>query len=318
MRRTVRLPGSIVSTTISTVASEVAGLVMDLPVQEGQRVDKGTVIARLRQETLRLRLAESQAQRREDESRRKAAQLRLERTDGLLSEGIVSQQQLDDARYEYNAWQGRVERLDAEIARLEDEVERSVIRAPFAGVILTKVAEVGEWVTVGGAIIELLSMDSLVVQVEVPERFYGQLHKQSHATVRFEALGSLELRTPIGTIIPRADLQARTFPLRLPLPNRADFGVGMTVSVILPIGEVYPALVVPKDALVDDRGRRAVFRMDAANRVERVFVETGAGLGAWIEVSGDLAVGDRIITRGNERLFPGQVVKGQAVEYPLP
>ena len=84
------------------------------------------------------------------------------------------------------------------------------------------------------------------------------------------------------------------------------------------MGGVYDALVVPKDAVVLQRGGEIVFRINAAGSVEPVPIESAQGVGAWVVVSGGLKAGDRVVVRGNERLFPGQQVQGEPQEYPLP
>ena len=84
------------------------------------------------------------------------------------------------------------------------------------------------------------------------------------------------------------------------------------------MGGVYDALVVPKDAVVLQRGGEIVFRINADGSVEPVPIESAQGVGEWVVVSGPLEAGDRVVVRGNERLFPGQQVQGEPQEYPLP
>ena len=318
LRESVRLPGSVESRKVSTVVSEVAGLVIDLPVLEGDQVKKGQMLAQLRQETLRLRLAAAEAQRKEDQARREYAGVQLRRMQELLQEAVVSQQQLDDAQTEFNAWQGRIDRLSAEIERIQDEIERSTIKAPFDGVVVEKFSEVGEWVDVGGPIVELLSLQDLEVRLEIPERYFGRLRRQGWAPVEFDSLG-IQIRARIAGIIPRADPQARTFPMRLSIPPaERRVGVGMVAHVSMPVGDMYDAVVVPKDAVLTDSAVPRVFRVTPGGSVEPVPVEMGKGVGSWVEVRGRLLAGDKVVTRGNERLRPGQRVEGFPVEYVLP
>ncbi len=319
MRGSVRLPGSVESRKVSTVAGTVEGLIIDLPVQEGDQVSRGQVLAQLRLKTLELRLKSAKAQLQEDESRKRFSELRLKRALELLAEAVISQEELDDAQYEFDAWAGRLERLTAEIERIEDEIERSTIMAPFDGVVIRRLSEVGEWLDRGGAVVELLSLSDLEVMVEVPERYFAQLRPNSSATLEFDALPGVRVRARLEAVIPQADPVSRTFPVRLRLPaSERRVGAGMAADAALPVGEIYDAVLVPKDAILTDGPRPRVYRISQEGVVESVSVELGGGVGDWVEVRGDLRAGDRVVTRGNERLFPGQKVKGIPQEYAVP
>ena len=318
LHESLRLPGSVVSQKISTVASEVGGLVIEMPIEKGQQVKQGQMLAKLRPQALRLQLAAAQARLKEDRARKDFAEVNLRRRRELLQEAVISQQDLDDAQTEFNAWQGRLERLEAEIDQIQDQLERCLIRAPFDGVVVEKYTEVGEWVEVGGEVVELLSLRDLEVEVDVPQRYFGRLRLDGWAPVVFAAAG-IEVRCKIVTLIPRADPLSRTFPMRLRLPaSEGRVGVGMEAYVLIPVGSVYEAVVVPKDAVLTDAEAPRVFRVREDETVETVRVEMGQGVGGWIEVRGGLRAGDRVVTRGNERLRPGQKVEVFVVEYALP
>lgn len=318
LHESLRLPGSVVSQKVSTVASEVGGLVVAMPIEKGQQVKQGQMMAHLRQTALRLQLSAAQAQLKEDRARKEFAEVNLRRMRELLQDAVISQQDLDDAQTEFNAWQGRLERLGAEIEQIQDHLERCTIRAPFDGVVVEKFTEVGEWVDVGGEVGELISLRDLEVEVEVPQRYFGRLRLDGWAPVVFEAAG-IEVRCKIVALVPRADPQSRTFPMRLRLPaSERRVGVGMEAHVLIPVGSVYDAVVVPKDAVLTDAEVPRVFRVREDETVEPVTVQMGKGVGSWIEVRGGLRAGDRVVTRGNERLRPGQKVEVFVVEYALP
>jgi multidrug efflux pump subunit AcrA (membrane-fusion protein) len=124
VRQTIVLTGSVESRRESVVASEVEGLVEKLIAREGDRVEKGQPLVRLRRKNIELRSQAVQGQLKEAEARQKLALTSLERSQGLYEELIISQQLLDDASSEYEAWQGRVAQLEAEKARLDDDLAR--------------------------------------------------------------------------------------------------------------------------------------------------------------------------------------------------
>jgi len=319
VRRTIVLPGSVASRTESLVASEVEGLVVELAAREGTAVRKGQTIARLRSDQLELRLAAAGADLREAEARLTLAENNLTRSQELFESQVLSKGQLDDSQSEFNAWQGRTERLKAEIASIKLDVERSTIRAPFAGVIVAEHCAVGEWLDQGAPVAELISLDDLEVRVDVPERYYGTIKSGSETTVQLESLPGLELSGSVSAVVPRANPQARTFPLKIRINNKdGKIGAGMLAQVSFSAGASYQATVVPKDAVITRGDRRFVYILNEDSTVHQVPVEIGIGAGAWVEIQSDLKPGAKVVTRGNERLQPGQQVAGEPLEYELP
>ena len=319
VRRALTLPGTVEARTQSLVASDIAGAVVELAAREGDVVGQGQPLARLRTTTLELRRDAAQAQLKEAQARLKLAERNLDRARELLEAKVISRQQYDDAFYESNAWQGRVEQLTADIARISDDIERSTIRAPFAGTVTAERTQVGEWLAVGDPVVELVSLGILEIRVEVPEQYFRNLNPGAKATVTFESLPGMNVTGQVSAIVPRADPAARTFPLKVRLENREGrIGVGMLAQVSFAAGESFRATVVPKDAVIRRGPEQFVYLMNGDNTVSLVKVETGEGVGAWVEVRGDVRAGQKVVTRGNERLFPGQKVTGQPQEYELP
>lgn len=319
IHQTLRLTGSVEARTSSVVASEVAGLVVELVAREGDAVSRGGPLVRLRRENLELRLAARRADLKEAEARLVQAKRNQVRFRELFDEDIVSRERLDDAESEVIALEGRVESLQAEIDLVEDDLERSVVRAPYAGVVVEEHAQVGEWIATGGPVVELLDLEHLEVELQVPERRYPDLQPGASVQVSFEALPGHGLTGKLGAVIPRADSQSRTFPVKVRFDNRDhEVGVGMLAQVELPVGGSDSALIVPKDALVRRGSRTVVYRIDGQGKSEEIDVETGSGSGEWIQIAGPVSPGDRIVTRGNERIRPGQDVEGSPVTYELP
>jgi len=318
IRRSVTLSGTVEARRTSVVASEVAGLVVELAVREGDAVRRGQPLVRLRLENLELRMKARQADLVEAQARLELAERTRERRQELFESDVISRERLDDAATELAAWQGRVASLEAEIAQVQDDLERSVVRAPFTGVVVEEHTQVGEWIPVGGPVVALLDVEELEVELDVPERYFARLEPGSPARVTLESLPGTEISGKIGAIIPQADRQSRTFPVKVRFSNRQQrVAVGMLAQVAFPVGEPEPAVLIPKDAVVRSGSRETVYRV-TDGRVEPVTVTTGAATGPWIAVEGPVHPGDRIVTRGNERLRPGQEIQGKPVAYEPP
>lgn len=319
VHRTIQLPGTVLSRTLSLVAGEVPGLVIELSAREGDTVRKGQPLAQLRTQRLELQRDAAVAQLKEAESRLKLSEISLTRVKGLLKEEVASQQDFDNALYEHTAWEGRVEDLKARIAEIDLGLALCTIRAPFAGLVTEEMTEVGQWLEVGGTVVEMISLAEMEIHVDVPERYFSMLNPGATASVTLDAIPGLEISGVISAIIAQADPEARTFPMRIAIQNKdGRIGSGMLAQVTFPAGKEYRATVVPKDAVVRQGQGEFVYRISGENKVDMIPVQTGEGVGSWVVVNGDLTVGQKVVTRGNERLFPGMAVAGELLEYSLP
>ena len=92
----------------------------------------------------------------------------------------------------------------------------------------------------------------------------------------------------------------------------------MLARVFLPVGGSSQAIIVPKDAIVEQGNQKFIFRIKEDQTAERLNVVEGARAGVWVSVGDAVEAGDRVITRGNERVFPGQPVEPEVLEYELP
>ncbi len=319
IKPSVQLPGTVESRLVSTVAGEISGLVESFLAREGQVVKQGQVLAQLRRTSLELRLRAAVAQLKEDEARQKLAERTLERARELSEGGIYSQQQLDEALFEFNAWQGRIERLRVEIEQFKHDLEQTTIRAPYDGVVVRENTQIGEWLEAGGTVVELLSLEQLEVSLDLPERYFDALKMKAPVRISFESLPGVEFDGQVQSIIPRADPQARTFPIKLSLSNpQGRIAVGMLARVILPIGDPYISTLVPKDAVITQGKQQFVYLLSEDDSVRRTAVRTGVGVGQWVQVEGPLQGGEKVVIQGNERLQDGQKVRAEQREYPLP
>ncbi len=319
VRQMVQLPGYVQAPYTSALASEVAGLVTELKVREGDRVQKDEPLVILQTTLLALRLRAAKAGLKEAQARAKMAERDLERAQDLMASKSVSQQRLDASQYEFDAWQGRMESLRADIASIEYDIKRSSIRAPFNGVVIARHTEVGQWSDVGARVLEVQAMDTLEVHVDVPERYFSGLKVGVNVAIRFDSLPARACAGYVRAVIPKADDQARTFPVKIRLEHPGEgIGVGMLAMASFPVGQPSPGILVPKDAIVRRGPASLIYVINSDNAVTPVAVTTIAAKGQWSVINGEVTAGARVITRGNERLQPGQSVQGEVIAYPIP
>ena len=209
----------------------------------------------------------------------------------------------------------RVQVREADVARLEDLLERHTIRAPFDGYVVAEHTEVGQWLDKGDPVAEIVALDFVDVTISVLEDYVNHLTVGMPVVVSVGAVREEKLLGKLALIVPAADVRTRTFPVKVRIKNRRLGGAlllkaGMFARATLAVGKKTRALLVDKDAIVLGGPKPVVFVVDEeTKKVHRVPVELGIAQDGLIQVSGDLEAGSRVVVRGNERLLPGHKVR---------
>lgn len=316
--------GEVRAVKQSIVATEEAGLVTSLTVDVGDVVEEGQVLAQLNDKLLSLEveqrhaLSESKrAEVLEEQAKQAKASRDLRRLEELSSRAGASQNEVDDAKTALAEADARLARVQAELANAEAEekwAERRVsymqVRAPFAGAIVRKGTEVGQWVRAGDSVVELVALDQVDVYLDVPERFIEALTTAgAKVELRLPALRET-LRATDFTVISMGDRLARTFPVRVRLPNpEGRLRPGMSAIGMTPTGSPIEGMTVHKDAIMrNDAGSFVWFDGGGSARVAPVEALFASGDRVVVR-SPMLKPGMTVLVEGNERVFPGQPLK---------
>lgn len=206
---------------------------------------------------------------------------------------------------------------EAEVQRIDDQLAKHTIRAPFSGWVVERFTEKGQWVARGGLIARIAELDTLEIEAQVPESSLAALREGAHVRLEFDAAADQAWIGTVARVVPQADLLSRSFPVRIRLENRIVDGVptikgGMLARAWLPVGAAGEVTVVPKDALVLGGAKPLVFCIDPSSPttgvVRPVEVALGAAVEGHVAVRGSLEPGTLVVVRGNERLRPGMQV----------
>ncbi len=214
--------------------------------------------------------------------------------------------------------EAQVGKQEAEVARLEDQLEKYTVRAPFEGYVTAQHTEDGAWIKQGEPVVELVSVDPMEVSVLVPEEFIASLRPGMPASVQLDAVAAQLLAAEISRIVPQADVRSRSFPVKLVIGNPRDASghvlkSGMLARVTLAVAPPQLALLVPKDALVLGGPTPLVYVVANDPRTRQLIaspvpVQLGVADGGEMQIMGNLQPGQDVVIRGNERLMPGAPV----------
>lgn len=304
---TVAVPGTIFSRNDLQVTAGVAGQLIEV-AEPGTYIKKGQSIARIDNRPLLLQRAEQEAllERAAINVRQLESQLRRQRELGgsnLVSEFDIEQTEAnrDLAISDANITRVRIRQID-------DQVRRADVRAPFSGVVISRVRRAGEDVARGEILAQMTDIQNMEVRAFVP------LKHLPRTTVG----DSIEIFATdadyfgrIRALVPTGDVRSQTFEARIDLPTSAagDWTVGQLVSVAIPIAARESSLTVPRDALILRSEGSFVFRISVENKAERIKVDIGDSSGTLVAISGPLVEGDRVAIRGAENLREGADVK---------
>ena len=319
LREQVQLSGTAVPWRKTLLSPRVEGLITEVKVDEGSWVEPGDAIVLLDRrladidiQVAKARVAEARARLR-DAKRKRDELLRLK-------EGRHTAQSLiDSAVAEVESQSAVLTREQAQLRRAEELAERHRVLAPFAGMVVSKGVEVGQWVQRDDPVVELVSVDTLRIRAPLPQRYYSRLADGAAARVRFDALPGQLFEGRVFARLVSGNDNTRSFPLLIDIPNpdRA-LAPGMSARVWVQLGDgVAEVLTIPRDAVVARAdGSRVVWRIredDGVPKAYAVTVETGRAQGDRLELmSGDVEAGDRVVLLGNENLRPGQQVRIEA------
>lgn len=309
----LRLSGTVVSPQVARVSGDVAGLVARMEVALGDRVGAGAPLVRLDRELGRLDLDAASAETREARARLADARRRLEDGKRLAADDTLPRNEVEVRRLAVRRAEARLDRLEIAEARQRERLARHVIRAPFAGVVARRIAEAGEWVEPGTAVVELVATDRLLVEVPVPQRYFGAVTEDAAARLRFDAAPGRTVPAEIAARVPVSDPTARTFRLRLrPEAQGLALTPGMSARVTLRLETGEEGITIPRDALVRyPDGRTTVWVVEPGDppTVAERQIAVGQAFDGRIVVTEGLGAGTRVVTRGNEALSPGQEVR---------
>jgi RND family efflux transporter MFP subunit len=297
--------GTVYYQEVSDVASEVDGLAEAVKFEEGQRVKKGQILVQLGSEMLHKNYQATVSTYEQVLSELEIARIDLIRKEKLFKRKSIAEQTYDEERFQVIGLEKRAASLKAQVERIEIELRKKLIRAPYAAVVLERRVDRGEWIAEGASVAVLAKDDVVDIVVEVPERFIPFLRQGM--TIR-AAINGHQVEGKVIAIVPRGDIATRTFPVKIRTSNKFSLIEGMSARVILPTGQPRPSFIVPRDAVLPKFGQNIVFTVKQAKAgVLPVNIVGYEGLNAGIEGRG-LEAGMLVVVDGNERLRDGQMV----------
>lgn len=312
--RKLELSGSVSSPHASQISTLVPGLVSKVHFDSGAYVKQGDMLLELDSELEEAAYEQAAAMAAQAAGEVKDAKRRLDIAASLAKRNYGPQNEVEARQAEVEIDTATYDGHRAEQRRRSVILDRHMLRAPFDGVISRRMVEVGQWVTPGNAVFELVAMKDFRVDVPVPQDYYARLRDGADVAIEVDTLPGQKIPAKIGALIPVSDPDARTFTLRV-LPTRDNIPItpGMSARVLIDLDTGSRDVVVSRDALIRyPDGRITVWVVqndgDKTSVTERR-VEIGLAFDGLVQVLSGLEEGERVVVRGNESLREGQAVQ---------
>jgi membrane fusion protein (multidrug efflux system) len=304
----IRAASTIEAELQVTVHAESTGRITSLSLEEGDTVDEGDTLARIRRDAQSLGV-ERAATNLAD------AERELERVEKLYKQGIASQSEYDQAVTQVE--QAKLDQRDR-----RRDLSNTVIKAPFSGILTRRFVDEGAFVTSGAQVFEITDFSTLVARVYVPEKELDRIAVGQPAEIVGKAAKNRQGTGEVRRIAPIVDATTGTVKVTIGLPDElaggeTGFLPGMYAEVTLTTERHEDVPIVPKPALVHEEEQTFVFVVDG-DRAKRVLIETGLADDDFVEITGGLELGDRIVVAGQTGLKDGGLIlevdaKGQPV-----
>lgn len=296
----IRVTGTMRADRDVVVSAEESGVVRELLVARGAAVVAGQALARIDS-----RVLESQV--KEAEARAALASETWHRRKRLFEEDRVgSELAYLEARYQW-------EQADAAVATLRERLERTVVRAPGAGVVDERLVEVGAMVSAGSTVARIVRIDPIKVVAGIPERFAGDVAVDAPARVTFDVFPGQVFDGRLGFVGSTVSPRNRTFEIEVVIPNPGgSIKPEMVANVEVTRRDLEDAIAVPQDALVRvEQGFVAfVAESEGGADVARVRpVTLGAAQGNRVVIHDGLEPGDRLIVVGHKQVADGDRIR---------
>ena len=284
--------GVVQAVNQATLAAQTAGRVVELPFDVNDVVKAGDVVVRFTDVEQRSGRAQADAALRAARAQADEAEADQRRIADLAGRQLVARSQLDQATARRDAARAALAAAEAGVKQAGEQVDYTVVRAPYSGLVTQRHVEIGETVAPGQPLVSGLSLGQLRVEVQVPQADIAAIREHKAATIRLADGRDVDAREVI--VFPSANPQTHTFTVRVELPEmETGLQPGNTVKLRFKLGEA-ERLLVPAAALVRRSEIAAVYVVSPEGRVGLRQIRPGEVFGDRVEVIAGLVEGERV------------------------
>jgi RND family efflux transporter MFP subunit len=293
---------------LSGISSEISGLIEKQSVVEGTLVKKGDILVSLNTDFIRKSIEIMKKQIEQVDIKIQNTKKNLNRYEILFKKDAASEKVYDDLSDTYKALMKEKEIIWKNMEKLDLEIKKSLIRAPFDGLILERYKNEGEWLSPGIPVCSLASADDVFVRVAVSEELVKYIRPGEQISLTIHALEK-EFSGTVKNFVPIADLQSKTFQAKISIPYFKEIIKNMSATVNVPVSDKMKLKMIKRAALVRFQEKDFVYTVEDG-KAKMLPVSIVAYEGEYIGVdSPNIAADMPAVIDGNDRLRPDQPVE---------
>jgi membrane fusion protein (multidrug efflux system) len=293
--------GTAYSNEAVNITTNTTDKIVEIRFTDGQEVKQGDVIALLNQE-------EEQAQKKTEQVQLAEHKRELKRLEDLLKKRATAETAHDERKT-------LVAISESKLKEIQSRIDDKTIRAPFDGVLGLRKISVGSLVEPGDIITTLDDISQIKLDFSIPSTYLDVVHKGAVIHAKSDALSDI-FEGEVTTVASRVDSRTRSVEVRAILQNpKGIIKPGILLSIKLLRNERL-AFVIPEEALIQMQDKHFVFKIED-NQVKKQEINKGKRASGWVEILDGLEIGDKIITRGQIRVRPGDKVEVETKSYSL-
>jgi membrane fusion protein (multidrug efflux system) len=305
----IRATGQLTAKAEATIAAQVRGQVREILVDEGEKAEARAILLVIDPERRELEVTNAQAEVTRAQAELAVAKRNYQRTKRLSKGNVASEARLDEDRTRESLARSVVTGAKARLGLARRALEDSTVRAPFSGLIARRHVSVGEYLSIGAALFDLVALDPIEVEFSLAEVDSSKVALGHPVEISIAPYPDETFVASVSMISPTIDPRTRTLRVKAELPNPdGRTRPGLFAHIDLGVSERLGVIVVPEDAVVQRADGAVIFRLGDTGRVERIQVETGVRIEGWVEVATGLLPGDVVVVRGQTRLDDGVAV----------
>jgi membrane fusion protein, multidrug efflux system len=293
---TLSLPATIVPNESVEIKPETDGIVQRINFTEGEHVEEGRVLVQLDESKFAAAVSEAEANL-------KLSQANFDRARQLFQDKLISQQDYDQTASTFAVNQAG---LDLKRRQLRD----TRVSAPFSGIVGTRLISPGQVVSRTTTLTSLVDLDTVKVEVKIPEKYLSQLQLKQPLEFTVAAFPDEKFRGEVYFISPQIEEGTRTALVKALIPNSVGkLRGGMFASLDLTLELRESAIVIPEPALMSNGDSFSVFVVDSQGSAQIRPIQIGYQLPGKVEVVKGLEAGEKVVVEGRQKLRPGAAVK---------
>lgn len=308
------ISGELLADRSASVRAEVAGSVVQVYVEVGQRVTTGMALARIDATTASAAELSARTGVTATEAQAAQAKKELDRSERLNAAGAIADRDLENARLTYSTTMAQLANVKSAYAQANKQLSNATVRAPFAGVVAAKVVSAGDVVSPGTALFTVVDPQSMRLEAAVPASQIGQIRVGQPVKFEVSGYGDRKFTGTVTRISPVADPTTRQVQILASIPNSAGTLVGGLFAEGRVNAESRTALVLPATA-IDQRGATPAVMRVRAGRIERVTVTLGIrdDQRENFEITNGLQRGDTVLLGAAQAIGEGKQVRVSSV-----